>query len=113
MSILSNNFIFTPPSPTVPQLESRALNSLTSGVQNSFIQIVNFQRQANNTIWYNSLSAQQVFDSFGADAPQLATYLESLSGFIRAVSTFEGISAQLVEPAHSYVVGVSSVTVGP
>lgn len=112
MAILQNNFIITPPTPTVPQLETRAFNSLKNGILNSFNQVVNLQRQSNNTIWYNgSLSAQQVFDSFGTDAPQLATYLESLSSFIRTVTAFEGVSAQLVEPAYSYVIGVSSVTV--
>lgn len=117
MSILSDNFIFTPPSPTTEQSLGRATNSLKEFVRSSFNQVVNIQRNGNNTIWYNnSLSAQQIFDalSAGGEAAQLVTYYEALSVFIRSTSTYEGVSAQLIEPAYGYVIGLSgTVTVVP
>jgi hypothetical protein len=117
MPILSNNFIFTPPSPTTEQMLNITTSQLVEYVKSSFNQAVNFQRSGNSSIWHNTaLSAQQIFDalSAGGKAAELVTYYEALSVFIRATSTYEGVSAQLIEPTHGYVIGLSgTVTVVP
>ncbi len=114
MPILTDNFIFVPPTPTTEQELGRATGSLKEFVRSSFNQMVNIQRAGNNTIWYNpNLTAQQVFDALSAngEAAELATYYESLSVFIRSTSEFQGVSAELIAPASGYIITMPAGTV--